>query len=207
MSYSLAQQTILRRVVWKYVVHWHYPHFDTCHFFLQQSDLTPPPELTGISVQTAKDYQEEERRLVYMLVTRAKKKFIFTNYTVRDNKNKAASKFSSHNPSKFIAEALGQPKVSSKKKAVEISPEVAEPTTTAKDFFNKTGPITLTPKIDALPNNLDFDQIRIFDRCPLHYYYQYVLKIPIQPTFLMAYQTCKCQKNFRLFPFSSCSNT
>jgi hypothetical protein len=127
-----------------------------------------------------------------MLLTRAKKKFIFTNYTVRDNKNKAAVKFSSHNPSKFIAEALGQPKASSKKKAVEVTPEPsAEPTTTAKDFFKKTGPITLTPKIDELPTSLSFDQIRIFDRCPLHYYYQYVLKMPIQPTFLGAYQTGK----------------
>src|SRR5690349_14364449 len=121
-----------------------------------------------------------------MLLTRAKKKFIFTNYTVRDNKNNAVVKFSSHNPSKFIAEALGQPKISSKKKAVEVAPEPVEPTTTAKDFFKKSGPITLTPKIDAPPTNLDFDQIRIFDRCPLHYYYQYVLKMPIQPTFLMA---------------------
>jgi hypothetical protein len=163
---------------------------DTTPGRLKQSDLTPPSELTGIGIETAKEYQEEERRLVYMLLTRAKKKFIFTNYTVRDNKNKAAVKFSSHNPSKFIAEALGQPKASSKKKAVEVTPEPsAEPTTTAKDFFKKTGPITLTPKIDELPTSLSFDQIRIFDRCPLHYYYQYVLKMPIQPTFLAAYQT------------------
>ncbi len=105
------------------------------------------------------EHKEEERRLFYVAVTRARKRLFFCygdNYGgVRVNK-----------PSQFIAEALGE-KIELK---FPLQTEtVAIPPTTE-------GVFDLKP---YLPRDFSYSQIETFDKCPLRYKYQYVYRIPV----------------------------
>ncbi len=121
------------------------------------------------------DYHlEEERRLFYVGMTRAEEKLFFT-----------ASRFygegiRQQKLSPFVVESLGeefikkyQIKKDDEKKQLSIFDYKKTPETLPKTLLNK--------------NIFSYTQLESYDRCPLQYKYQFVLKIPTAPTAALSF--------------------
>ena len=101
---------------------------------------------------------QEERRLFYVAVTRAKRNLFFT--WSRDYGGKTAKK-----PSQFLVEAGLVP-----------SEKVSQ--ATGKVVFNQPSHKTVEV-FKILPERFSYSQLKDFETCPLKYKYQYYLKLPV----------------------------
>lgn len=102
---------------------------------------------------------QEERRLFYVAITRAKKNLFLT--WAKDYGGKQAKK-----PSQFLVESGLVPgdKVNKATGKVVFS----KPKNGLKEVFK------------SLPDKFSYSQIKDFDTCPLKYKYQYYLKLPVK---------------------------
>ena len=131
----------------------------------------PIPEDLIKEVLPVGDYHiQEERRLFYVGMTRAKEKLFFTaaNYYGEGKREKKLSP--------FIFEALGN-----EEKGNEDSLVVSENQLSFLDFKKLEGKLKKRKK--RIPKRIDylsFSQINAFNICPLHYKLKYVLNIPTQ---------------------------
>ena len=136
---------------------------------IERREQVPIPEDLIKEILPVGDFHlEEERRLFYVGMTRAKERLYFTaaDYYGEGKREKKLSP--------FIFESLGDKAVSiqnTTKKVDQLS---------FLDYETKTKPIEASAKLgEALcVEYLSYSQIETFKTCPLHYKLKYILKIP-----------------------------
>ena len=132
----------------------------------RKEPLHIPLELTKEIFPDGDFHIEEERRLFYVALTRAKKKLFLTHSDKYEGR-----KFWKR--SQFLEE-IGESKLIKFK----------EGKSTGKDFLEAAkaagvaSPISTTPKNWVTNRSFSFSQINTFNGCPLQYGYRYVLKVP-----------------------------
>ncbi|PJC37421.1 hypothetical protein CO046_00630 [Candidatus Peregrinibacteria bacterium CG_4_9_14_0_2_um_filter_53_11] len=132
--------------------------------------LEIPPELLSDSESAQAPHIDEERRLFYVACTRARKRLVFT-YSDFYGGGRRQWK-----PSAFINEALatGRVSVPPKKKSRE-TPQQQNLLSFVTERDHRSHLIRKLPR-------LSYSQMNTFGRCPQRYNYQYLLKIPTDPS-------------------------
>ncbi|HVY67988.1 MAG TPA: ATP-dependent DNA helicase, partial [Patescibacteria group bacterium] len=124
----------------------------------KRDSIEIPPALVKDILPEGDFHLQEERRLFYVALTRAKKNLFLT--WARDYGGKQAKK-----PSQFLVEA-------------GLVPGEKLSRATGKVVFTK--PITAGPAVfQLLPDKFSYSQLKDFETCPLKYKYQYYLKLPV----------------------------
>lgn len=126
--------------------------------------ITIPEALIKEKLPVGDGHLQEERRLFYVAVTRAKKGVYFT--LARDYGGVTAKK-----PSRFL------------KEAALIAPD-AQPVNVKKELLYQSNKPFLKKDLakdwqPPLPKALSFSQFRAFTTCPYQYRYAFLLKIPV----------------------------
>ncbi len=135
---------------------------------LQQPDLALPAGLARTPPPDRERHIDEERRLAYVAMTRAKDRFLFTSATDYGTTR-------AHRPSRFIEEALGRKaerrtgRQSAYEELARSQPAPAEADT----------PLPALGPDDVL--TISYSQIEDYRRCPLRYRFAHVLRIPVLP--------------------------
>jgi len=135
----------------------------------ERHEQIPIPENLIKEVLPVGDYHaEEERRLFYVAMTRAKEKLILTaaDYYGEAKREKKLSP--------FIFEALGEKAVYKEKPVVKVD----------QLSFLEYKPIE-TVSIEKQPIRIDYlsySQIETFKTCPMHYKLRYVYSVPTPPS-------------------------
>lgn len=140
----------------------------------RQETIPIPDQLIKEMLPSGDYHLEEERRLFYVGVTRAKQKLYMT-----------ASRFygtgkREQRISPFVIESLGEENI---KKTIKVKKEEQA----QLSIFDFKRPIVQTTKQKYFPNTFSYTQLDAYIRCPLHYKYQYVLKIPTPVTPALAF--------------------
>lgn len=129
---------------------------------ISRSDKIVIPEALGGPHSSGADvHLEEERRLMYVALTRAKRGLYASG--AKDYGGAREKK-----PSRFIEEA-GFP--------IETS-DAQAPTELERDLAYLNPVLPSAPY--ALPQKFSFSQLTTFERCPLDYKFIYILKIPLE---------------------------
>src|SRR3990170_7253247 len=113
---------------------------------------------------------EEERRLMYVAMTRAKKGLFFTS--AEDYGGKQMKK-----PSRFLVELGFVKEKANEKKKNKIDLAVEEMKTNNQNSKLRT---QNSKPIDNLPKQFSFTQLRAFETCPHQYKFAHILKIPVE---------------------------
>jgi DNA helicase II / ATP-dependent DNA helicase PcrA len=131
-----------------------------------------PEDLIKEILPTGNPHTQEERRLLYVAITRAKKYLYLTQ--AKNYGGKRDSK-----PSGFLQETS--------LKTMPFSP--AEKGTTQTQLFGKESGFRDPSKIpaDFTPKYLSYSQVSTYDNCPLQYKYRYVLNVPSQPSHALSF--------------------
>ena len=138
----------------------------------RREQISIPEELIREQLPTGDYHIQEERRLFYVGMTRAKEKLIMTaaNYYGEGKRERKISP--------YVAEALGHDKTSF----------IPKPNTSSQiplfDWSTKTNSIeqvTGTPSFTPV-DYLSYSAIEAFKICPLHFKLRHILRIPTLPT-------------------------
>jgi DNA helicase-2/ATP-dependent DNA helicase PcrA len=132
---------------------------------MERREQIPIPDALIKEVLPVGDYHlEEERRLFYVGMTRAKEKLIFTaaDYYGEGKREKKLSP--------FIFEALGDKAISSEKSLEKVDQ------LSFLDYEVKAKPIEPVEKLHI--DYLSYSQIETFLTCPLHYKLKYIYGVP-----------------------------
>jgi DNA helicase-2/ATP-dependent DNA helicase PcrA len=147
---------------------------------IERREQIPIPDALIKEVLPVGDYHlEEERRLFYVGMTRAKEKLFFTaaDYYGEGKREKKLSP--------FIFEALGDRAISAEQsipKANQLSFLDYEPKAKPSETLVKEGqPIHV--------DYLSYSQIETFQTCPLHYKLKYIYKLPTPPSASQSFGT------------------
>ncbi len=120
-----------------------------------------PEQLEKEEVPEGNIHLEEERRLFYVAMTRAKERLFFTLAEDYGGvKRKKASRF-------LVEMGFADEKEEEKKKKENI---------TRRNNYRKIGP---REKV-ILPSLFSFSQLAAFEKCPLQYKFAHILKIPVR---------------------------
>lgn len=143
----------------------------------RREQLPIPEELIKEVLPTGDYHQQEERRLFYVGMTRAKERLFLTaaDYYGEGKREKKLSP--------FIFEALGKDF-----KDVKIQKQKHEQLSFLDYKLQKSDNLeikTEKPKIDYL----SYSQIEAFNICPLHYKLHYIYKIPTPPSASQSFGT------------------
>ena len=134
------------------------------------------PATLRSSSSAADEHMAEERRLMYVAATRARKELILTH---ADQHGSGAKR----KPSRFLDEMLGSERGELQAATSQTSLEL---------FAPKTNQLS-SPLPAALAKDgclqLSVSQIDCWLRCPLDFYYQYVLQMPLPPAPQLQYGT------------------
>lgn len=136
----------------------------------KQNEVIKIPDQLIKEILPSGDYHlQEERRLFYVGLTRAKDLVFLTSSKLYGGEKRLAKL------SPFVIETLGEEKLNQlltqeKEKKAQLS---------IFDFQPQEEIITENKTIQ---NFVSYSQINVFQTCPLQYRYQYILKIPIQPS-------------------------
>jgi DNA helicase II / ATP-dependent DNA helicase PcrA len=136
--------------------------------FEKKEPIPIPDELIKETLPQGDYHIEEERRLFYVAVTRAKDKIILSA-SQKYGEGKRERKISP-----FVVEALGEKKVN---QYLQIKKEEK----TQLSIFDFKKPTETIIRENVLLRNFSFTQLDTFKTCPLRYKYQYVLKLPTPP--------------------------
>ncbi len=135
-----------------------------------------PDKLRASILSPADSHLSEERRLMYVAMTRAKDQLILTHAA---HHNSATSR----KPSRFLSEAFGDqnsqsPKVKSKLNLIQ-----------AEGYGLAANQAVSIPKtiLDSDKVRLTISQIQTYLDCPLEFYYRYVLAVPSPPSATLEY--------------------
>ena len=129
------------------------------------------------------DYHlQEERRLFYVGMTRAKDRLYFTaaNFYGEGKRDRKLSP--------FVYEALGQEAVEKLFEKRKRELQIIQPS--LLDWMPNLMPQKLTTNDQRLMtkiNYISYSQIQTFNICPLHYKLQYILRIPYQPSAALSF--------------------
>lgn len=139
----------------------------------QNNGITLPDELRGTSDDVADEHYKEERRVMYVAITRARQNLIlsFSN--------------GSRAPSRFIDEMFGD-------STAESTPLAGSSTTEAR-LDMTTEPIQSvsvpTHIYDGQQVRLSASQAQALLNCPLNFYYKFILRTPEEPKVSTTYGT------------------
>lgn len=136
---------------------------------IERREQIPIPEELIKEILPVGDFHlEEERRLFYVGMTRAKERLYFTaaDYYGEGKREKKLSP--------FIFEALGDKAVSAEKSEIKVDQ------LSFLDYGIKTKPSEAPAKLGEAPHidYLSYSQIETFETCPLHYKLRYIYKVP-----------------------------
>lgn len=137
---------------------------------IERREQIPIPEALIKEVLPIGDFhQEEERRLFYVGMTRAKEKLYLTaaNYYGEGKREKKLSP--------FIFEALGK----------DLDTKVNDAKIKQLSFLDYKNPEIQSIETGSSKlkiNYLSYSQIETFKTCPLHYKLKYILKVPTPPS-------------------------
>ncbi|MFH1661969.1 MAG: UvrD-helicase domain-containing protein [Candidatus Falkowbacteria bacterium] len=144
----------------------------------KKEKISIPDKMVREKLPVGKDiHLEEERRLFYVAITRAKKNLFLTN--AKDYGGAREKK-----PSVFIHEAgiplTPDPYPASANSADRrSSQDMGVNSELVKDLENLKNPVDKKVSKFVLPNQFSFSQIEAFSNCPLQYKFNFILKIPI----------------------------
>jgi DNA helicase-2/ATP-dependent DNA helicase PcrA len=126
-----------------------------------------PPELIKEILPEGDYHLEEERRLFYVGMTRAKDQLYLTaaDYYGEGKREKRISP--------FVIEALGEEAISRRSSTVNSQLSILD---------YRPSATTTVPEIRGPIDYLSYSQIEAFRICPLQYKYQYLLRIPTPPS-------------------------
>lgn len=146
----------------------------------ERKEVIPiPQELIKEILPTGDFHLEEERRLFYVGMTRAKNKLCLSASSFY-GEGKQKRKISP-----FVYEALGEKTVA----GITEKQEKGEGQLSLLDFYPSEEKIIDSP-INPLPvTYLSYSQIQTFEICPLHYKLKYLLKIPTPQTSAQSFGT------------------
>ncbi len=140
----------------------------------KKDPFTVPPALLKDIVSEEAVHVEEERRLMYVAMTRAQEQLICTYSQTYEGSRK-------WKPSIFLKEIFENPEVSSGEftpvKSMAIKPA------------DEGVVINLPRNISIQLNKLSYTQFDTFKQCPLKYSYRYLLSIPTPPSHASSYGT------------------
>ena len=161
---------------------------------MERREQIPIPESIIKEVLPVGDYHlEEERRLFYVGMTRAKEKLFFTaaDYYGEGKREKSLSP--------FIFESLGDDLVSSEQKIVD-NKQLSFLEYSSKKENTKINELRFPLEI----NYLSYSQINTFQTCPLHYKLRYIFKVPTPQTASQSFGTSihAALKNFYILVLS-----
>ncbi|MSQ37488.1 MAG: ATP-dependent helicase [Chloroflexi bacterium] len=141
---------------------------------LRQPALPLPAALAKTPPLDHDGHIAEERRLVYVAMTRAKEEFLFTSASDYGGQRM-------QRPSRFIGEALGR------------KPDQIHPRSAAYDELTRfqVAPTEVDLPLPSLGPDailtVSFSDIEDYKRCPLLYRFKHVIQIPVLPTPQMIY--------------------
>jgi DNA helicase-2/ATP-dependent DNA helicase PcrA len=144
---------------------------------MERREQIPIPDKLIKEVLPVGDYHtEEERRLFYVGMTRAKEKLIFTaaDYYGEGKREKKLSP--------FIFEALGE------KTALKEKPSIKVDQLSFLDY-KPVDSVSSTKKQSLHIDYLSYSQIETFQTCPMHYKLHYVYKVPTPPSASQSFGT------------------
>ncbi len=122
-------------------------------------------------------HEEEERRLLYVAMTRAKKELVLSTISKKGTK-----------PSLFLIEDLkGLPAnlLQWKEFGLELSP--VERLAQRSQVFSRVAPPKEKPSRSKKKLSLSFTQINDYEDCPQKYWFRYELRIPVAPKVQMSF--------------------
>lgn len=134
----------------------------------RSEDLPIPDELIKEKLPEGDFHLQEERRLMYVAMTRAKERLFLTSSKYYSD-NKREKKISP-----FVYEALGELK--------KISPNNNDDSSKLRKTEMNEKAETIKAKKDLIINYLSVSQIETFETCPLHYKLKYIYKLPTPKT-------------------------
>ncbi len=146
----------------------------------RKEKITIPEKLVREVVPEGDIHTEEERRLFYVAVTRAKRKLYLT--TAKDYGGAREKK-----PSKFLEE-MGEvesrpPAGRTGKLKVARLPDGQESQLSSNELLDDVNAKTIkreTETLYALPKMYSFSQLEAYSNCPLQYKFNFILKIPVE---------------------------
>lgn len=124
-----------------------------------------PDELIKETLPVGDFHIEEERRLFYVGFTRAMDK-VYCSSSRYYGEGKRLQRLSP-----FVTEAFGEHSI----------PETPSKAGLSMYVYEKTPSYDTKPIYRPQPISLSYSQIQTYQRCPLQYKYQYVLKLPVSP--------------------------
>lgn len=137
-----------------------------------KSDAIPLPLGLGSSDNHKEGHLEEERRLFYVAMTRAKEGLYFTSAADYGGARKRKI-------SRFLHELGYEQPVEKSEEVVELFDEERGPDAQNVD---PNAPVTF-----AVPKQFSFTQLAAFRSCPLQYKFAHVLKIPVMGKWTFSY--------------------
>ncbi|MEK7065638.1 MAG: PD-(D/E)XK nuclease family protein, partial [Patescibacteria group bacterium] len=139
----------------------------------RKEQIPIPDELVKEILPTGDYHLEEERRLFYVGMTRARDRLFFTaaKYYAEGKREKKISP--------FVIDALGEDRVLSIQKSREAGSRSARQLTLL-DWEKKEE--VEAPKVRQQVDYLSYSQLDTFKTCPLQYKYRYILRIPVPPS-------------------------
>ncbi len=142
----------------------------------QSRGLIIPEQLTAQWASEADDHTAEERRLMYVATTRAKK-VLYLSYS-KKHRTPTPRK-----PSRFLNELFDTlPETKEMQDSQSIDTLLGAPTEANK------GTIELPPRLKQSDGfHLSVSQITTYLNCPLDFYYRYVLNVPEPENFAASY--------------------
>ena len=140
----------------------------------KKDPFTVPPALLKDIVPDEAPHLEEERRLMYVAMTRAQEQLICTYSQTYEGSRK-------WKPSIFLKEIFADPEVSSN----EFTPIKS----TAIKSADEGVTINLPKNISIQLNKLSYTQFDTFKQCPLKYSYRYLMGVPTPPSHASSYGT------------------
>ncbi len=152
---------------------------------MQRSEQIPiPEELIKETLPTGDYHLQEERRLFYVGMTRAKQRLFLTaaNYYGEGKRDKKISP--------FVYEAIGQRQMDLSKKESKTKDKKQD-----SDSFANYSPLQeVRPDIKKEATKLkitylSYSQIETFKTCPLHYKLKYIVKVPTPQTASQSFGT------------------
>ena len=159
----------------------------------RRRELQVPSDLLQVPEMDRELHLQEERRLVYVAITRARGRMIFTSARFNGPHKRP------HKKSRFIVEALGEGNdTSSAKKGTSPANGGSTSASSATDKsdmdgFRAPGSLQAVPPIQVVTTSEDelmtvsFSKLDSYERCPQRYFYQYVMKLPSKRTVPLVY--------------------
>lgn len=138
-----------------------------------------PEALIEQNISEADNHIAEERRLMYVAVTRAKAEAVLS-YSLKHHTPTPKK------PSRFLGELFGEPR------ALQLPPEEAAEHEIRLLTSDETADKPLSLPRSMFQNGflrLSVSQVVCFIECPLNFYYKYVLNVPEPPSSAASYGT------------------